>query len=190
MMTEALTSTRDRLVLNAARLFQQRGYHGVGLAEILAESGAPKGSLYHHFPNGKADLALAAADWAGGEMQRIMADAFEHAASFDDGATTLCFKLAKLFDLSGHRDGCPVSSTLFEGAANDAFRDRAAEIFAGWIGTVTTHGVRFGLSPDAAEMMAERLFMGLEGAWVLARAQKTAEPLRRLPRLLGHMPGA
>jgi len=53
-------TAKDRILRAAIRLFQQRGYHGVGLTEILAEAQAPKGSLYHHFPEGKAQLAVAA----------------------------------------------------------------------------------------------------------------------------------
>ena len=60
-MTDTARPTKDRLILAAATLFRTRGYHGVGLADVLAEAKAPKGSLYHHFPNGKSDLALAAA---------------------------------------------------------------------------------------------------------------------------------
>lgn len=53
-------TTRERILRAAIRLFQQRGYHGTGLTEILAEAEAPKGSLYHHFPEGKAQLGVAA----------------------------------------------------------------------------------------------------------------------------------
>lgn len=55
-------TSRARIVRAAIRLFQQRGYHGVGLSEILAQAHAPKGSLYHHFPGGKAQLAIAAVE--------------------------------------------------------------------------------------------------------------------------------
>jgi TetR/AcrR family transcriptional repressor of lmrAB and yxaGH operons len=60
-VTEAVAvhPTRLRLLQVATRLFQQRGYHAVGLAEILALSETPKGSLYHHFPGGKQELAEA-----------------------------------------------------------------------------------------------------------------------------------
>lgn len=51
--------TRLRLISVATRLFQQRGYHAIGLSEILALSETPKGSLYHHFPGGKPELAEA-----------------------------------------------------------------------------------------------------------------------------------
>ena len=54
-MTDRPLSTKERLVRTACALFRQRGYSGVGVAEILTAAQAPKGSLYHHFPNGKSD---------------------------------------------------------------------------------------------------------------------------------------
>lgn len=57
---EAQPPTRERILRAAIRLFQQRGYHGTGLSEVLADAEAPKGSLYHHFPEGKAQLGVAA----------------------------------------------------------------------------------------------------------------------------------
>lgn len=174
-------STRERLVMNAALLFQQRGYHGVGVAEILEASGAPKGSLYHHFPNGKADLAVAAAEWASAGLLQIIEDAFGPAESFEDGATTLCYKLAKLFDLSDHWLGCPISSTLFEGPSNDRFREAAAQIFETWIEAVAAHGQRLGLSEDEAARRSEAVWIGLQGAWTLSRARRGSDPLRRVP---------
>ncbi|MBO6716901.1 MAG: TetR/AcrR family transcriptional regulator [Rhizobiaceae bacterium] len=60
--------TRDRLVRSAVILFQQRGYHATGIAEILHHAEVPKGSLYHHFPGGKESLAAAALDWLTEEM--------------------------------------------------------------------------------------------------------------------------
>lgn len=55
-------TARDRILRAAIRLFQERSYHGVGLSEILAEARAPKGSMYHHFPRGKSQLAIAAVE--------------------------------------------------------------------------------------------------------------------------------
>lgn len=56
---QALSDTRSRILQSAVLLFRQRGYHGVGLNDILTAARAPKGSLYHHFPGGKAELAVA-----------------------------------------------------------------------------------------------------------------------------------
>jgi len=64
--------TRDRLIRAAVTLFQSRGYHGTGIADILARADAPRGSLYHHFPGGKEQIAAAAMDWLREEVARFL----------------------------------------------------------------------------------------------------------------------
>lgn len=185
-MTTSALPTKDRLIRAAAQLFRSRGYHGVGLNDLLSEAAAPKGSLYHHFPNGKADLALAAATWASDEMLRVIAASFAGAESFDDGAKTLCFKLAKLFDLTGQQDGCPIGSTLFEGPGNAEFLRHAERCYDGWIDEVQDQGTRFGLEKTLARQHAEHLFLLIQGGWQLARARQNSDVLRDLTGLLPH----
>lgn len=175
--------TKDRLIQSAATLFRTRGYHGVGLADLLADAQAPKGSLYHHFPNGKSDLALAAATWASDGMLRVIAASFDGAETFESGATTLCFKLAKLFDVSGW-DTCPIASTLFEGPDNTAFREHARHIYDGWIAEVHDHATRLGLSDEDAQRTSERVFVLIQGGWSLARARGSSDILRDLRHML------
>lgn len=181
-MTQRPLPTKDRLIRTAAQLFQRRGYHGVGLSELLAEAEAPKGSLYHHFPNGKSDLALASATWASDQMLRLIAASFEPAESFHAGMEALCGKVAKLFDKSGQWDGCPISSTLFEGPDNAAFRAHARHLFEGWITEGAHHARRFGLGDP--QKTAETMFILLQGGWMLARARQSSDVLRRLPEML------
>ncbi|QBF33495.1 TetR/AcrR family transcriptional regulator [Thalassococcus sp. S3] len=178
-------STKDRLIRTAARMFHSHGYHGVGLTELLSAAGAPKGSLYHHFPNGKSDLALAAATWASDGMLRLIAASFEPAESFQAGFTTLCHKLAKLLDLSNQSDGCPVTGILFDGPDNAAFRAHAAHLFDGWIREGAHHAERFGIPKESARRQGEHMFMLLEGGWLLARARRDSDVLRSLPEHLG-----
>lgn len=52
--------SREKILAAATRLFQLQGYYGTGLNQIIKESGAPKGSLYYHFPDGKEQLAIEA----------------------------------------------------------------------------------------------------------------------------------
>jgi AcrR family transcriptional regulator len=176
--------TKDRLIRSAADLFRNRGYHGVGLTELLSAAKAPKGSLYHHFPNGKSDLALAAATWSSDQMLRLIAESFEPADSFETGATTMCHKLAKLFDLAGKWSGCPVSATLFEGPDNDAFHAHASHLFEGWIAEVEHHARRLGIPPDTAPALAEHFYILLQGGWQLARVRRDSNVLRALS---GHL---
>ncbi len=182
-MTKPALPTKDRLIQSAAHLFRTRGYHGVGLADLLTDAKAPKGSLYHHFPNGKSDLAIAAATWASDGMLRVIAASFDGADTFEDGATTLCYKLAKLFDLSGW-DTCPIASTLFEGPDNTRFRDHAKHIYDGWIAEVQVHAARLGLSEEEAQRKSERVFVLIQGGWTLARARHSSEILRDLRHML------
>lgn len=183
MLTPALP-TKDRLIQSAATLFRTRGYHGTGLNDLLAEANAPKGSLYHHFPNGKSDLALAAATWASDELLRVFAVSFAEADTFEAGATTLCHKLAKLFDKSGQWDACPIASTLFEGPDNSEFRDHAQRLYEGWISEIHDHAARFGLNQQDAQTKSENLFILLQGGWMLARARRSSDVIRALPAYL------
>lgn len=177
-------STRERLVVTAARLFRQKGYHGTGLAEVLAQSQAPKGSLYHHFPAGKSDLARAAADWTADMLVRIIDDAFAPAPGFAQGAATFCHKLARLFDLSDSADTCPIQALLFDGPDSAPFRAHAEALFDRLIGAVAAHGERLGLMPDQARHGAETLLIAVEGGWTLARARRSSDVLRSIPARL------
>jgi TetR/AcrR family transcriptional repressor of lmrAB and yxaGH operons len=179
-------STRDRLITTAARLFRQRGYHATGIAEVLAEAGVPKGSLYHHFPNGKEDLAAAAADWTTRMLEGIVDDAFTPAPDFRHGATTFCHKLAKLFDLTDSADSCPIQALIFDGPEGADYRAQAAALFDRLIAAVARHAVRLGQPEAQARDAAETLLIAIEGGWTLARARRASDILRSLPsRLYG-----
>jgi TetR/AcrR family transcriptional regulator, lmrAB and yxaGH operons repressor len=77
------TDTRSRILQAALLLFRRRGYHGVGINDILAIAKAPKGSLYHHFPKGKDQMAVEVIELV---TERILAMLGTEAAGAD-GAT-------------------------------------------------------------------------------------------------------
>ena len=182
-------STSGKLVAAAAELFGRKGYHATGLAEILAATGLPKGSLYHHFPDGKAGLAMAAADWTATALIRIIDDAFAAAPTYRAGATHYCHKLARLFDITAHDDACPISVLLFDGPENAAFRAHAETVFQRLIEAVAAHARRFGMSDTVAREQAETLLITVEGGWTLARARQKSDVLRSLPMRLFPAPG-
>ncbi len=178
-------TSRDRLVSTAARLFRQRGYHGAGVAEILAETGLPKGSLYHHFPQGKADLARAAADLESARILRHIDDAFGAAEDYASGIVRLCDGLADRFDRSGHSEGCPVTAILLYGPDEPDYRHHARDHFISWGNAFTSHAMRFGLDRAAAEDAGCRLQYAIQGAWAMALAEASSQPLRDIPARLG-----
>jgi len=176
-------TSKEKLAWTAAKLFQEKGYNGVGLSEILKATGLPKGSLYHHFPNGKSDLALEAAALAHREMARIIDDAFLPANGFSGGVATLFHKLAKLFDLMGKYTGCPISEILFAGPDHVEFREQSKKYFQAWIDQIAGHAERLGEPEETAEARGNHLFIVLQGGWTLARARQDSDVIRDLAKL-------
>ncbi len=85
--------TRSRILRAALRLFRKHGYHGVGITDILAQAQAPKGSMYHHFPDGKEEIGAAVvALIADGVLQMFdtVDPQLPPAAAVADVAATLC----------------------------------------------------------------------------------------------------
>src|SRR4051812_49001651 len=62
---KALPDSKKRMVESAALLFREQGYSGTGFRDVIGHSGAPRGSIYHHFPGGKSELAAETVRYAG-----------------------------------------------------------------------------------------------------------------------------
>src|ERR1700733_9978309 len=56
------SDTKQRMVQAARQLIRERGYHATAISDVLERSGAPRGSVYFHFPGGKPQLAMEAAE--------------------------------------------------------------------------------------------------------------------------------
>lgn len=187
-----MNETRDHkkaLVSAAIKLFRRHGYSGTGLNDILALSGAPKGSFYHYFPMGKTELGAAAVAAAGRAVSRTLRDtaaATRTTRAFLERYTEL---LAGWLEASGYQDGCPIATTLLEtapaepgiAAAGQAAYDDHAAIIAGVL-------KRDGLTGARAARAAATVLASLQGALLLARVHKSDAPLRAvaetLPRAL------
>lgn len=170
--------TRQRLVQAMSRALQRRGYHGVGLTELLAEAGAPKGVLYHHFPGGKEQLAVAAIEGAAahitGSMQRLAA---EHAQPLPMIASWLAMAEQQL-QRSHFERGCPLATVALETTAEDgAIRLALSEAFArirqGLAGLLAGAGVDAG----RARSLATLVVAAYEGALIQARVAGDCQPM-------------
>ena len=109
------SDAKERMIASAQELFQRQGYHGTGLKQILEDSGAPRGSLYFHFPGGKEELAIAAIAAASGPLQERfqgLAEAESPAQVLSIVADTLAWELEE----SGFEKGCPVATVALDAA--------------------------------------------------------------------------
>ena len=141
----------------------------------MARSGAPKGSLYHYFPAGKAEIGETAVRVAGETVRRTLAEIDAGAA--DAGALIQAYarRLAGWVEQSGWRDGCPITTTLLETATDEpAIRAAGTVAISGWIEVLGEALKRDGVAPDRARALARVAICAIEGALVLARVEQDA----------------
>lgn len=126
-------ASRDRFLLAAAELLQERGYYGTGLNEILARSGAPRGSLYHHFPGGKDELTIAALRTAGERLSASLAAGLESAADLAAGLRAFFDYFRNELRASEFRKGCPIAAVAQEvGGDHPEILAACGAIYADW----------------------------------------------------------
>lgn len=176
-MGNAATS-KDNLIRTAMRLFRRQGYALTGLQQIVAESGAPKGSLYHYFPAGKEALGEAAVTLAGGLVREMLEG---HAAKHADPAAFLrayCRTMAGWMEESDFRSGCPVATTLLETApASPSITAAGAQAIDGWIDVIAGVLERAGAARREARTKAQLVVAAMEGALLLARVRRSTRPI-------------
>jgi AcrR family transcriptional regulator len=173
-----VSDTRQRIVGTTADLFRERGYTGTGIKQIARESGAAFGSLYHFFPGGKDELAAEALRWSGAGYQLLVEAVIDAAPDYVTGLRDAFTGAAEVLEATDYADACPIETVALEVASvNEPLRLVTAEIFESWIESGTTRGVAAGLDRAAARRLAIAFVNALEGAFVLARAMKSTEPM-------------
>ena len=161
-------ATRDRILRAGVRQFQAGGYHGTGVAAILTEAHAPKGSFYHHFPGGKEALAVAAVAWLAAEVDMFL----DHLAASGAGGTAMALAMARHAAAGlGHADrmrGSLIAVLAAEAVPGSAaIRVALERAVAGW-----RDRLRAGFARDSAadpDDRAQVALAAIEGATVLAR---------------------
>jgi AcrR family transcriptional regulator len=176
---------RDNLVRSAMRLFRRQGYAATGLQQILALSGAPKGSLYHYFPGGKEAIGEAAVELAGRRVAETLEELAAQHPSPRDFVAAYCRQYATWMEESGFRSGCPIATTVLETAPLSARITAAAQgAIESWIEIVASVFAHAGMAPRAARERAELTVAAVEGALILARVTRSAAPILAVGRAL------
>lgn len=173
VMVQASQSRGDMLA-GALVLLRERGYSGTSFSELIESTGAPRGSIYHHFPGGKQQLAREAV-----EIAQAYGDAvFDRAGGDPVRALELFAETWRsgLID-SGFRSGCPVAGVV-TGLSDDnpELLGATAACFESWRSRLAAMLRQSGLSRRAAERRSTLAVAAIEGAIMLSRAQKDIRP--------------
>jgi len=171
--------TRERLVESTAELLRRQGYNATGVKQILAQAGAPFGSLYHFFPGGKAQLGAEAIRSSGRLYMSLVTDVAAAATDPVDAVRGIFAGAAQTLLETDFADACPIATVALEVASSDeVLRQATADAFEEWIDTATAYFVAGGAEPQAARRLALSVLSLLEGAFVFCRSMRTVEPLR------------
>jgi len=168
---------RGRMLDSAAEVLRERGTGGFTLDVVLARSGAPRGSVYHHFPGGRDELLVAGVRHAAGYITHLI----DKAAAAGD-VEALLEALAAFWrgslEGSQFRAGCPVLAVAVD--ARPDLTEAAAlvhEVFDLWRAKFTLLLTGGGVPQPRAGSLANVILAAVEGAIVLCRADRSLEPL-------------
>jgi TetR/AcrR family transcriptional regulator, lmrAB and yxaGH operons repressor len=171
--------TRTKMLISAAEVMRERGAAGVTIDEVLTRSGAPRGSVYYHFPDGRNQILTEALRYAG---DAITADIDDAAGR---GAKVLLRQFVEFWERvladSAFNAGCPVVAAAIGSAEDDVLlAAEAGRIFAHWRTALTWAFVADGFLESDADSLAVMSIAALEGAVVLCRSLRSSDPLRKV----------
>ena len=175
-----MTDTKDRIVGATAELFRLQGYTGTGVMQIVAEAGAPFGSLYHFFPGGKEQLGEEAIRRSGAAYGQLVPFFFDSTPDPAAATRALFEAAAETLEATDYADACPIATVALEVAStNEPLRLATADVFQSWLDGWATYLERRGrVDPERARVLAMELLGAMEGAFVLCRALRSPEPMQ------------
>jgi TetR/AcrR family transcriptional repressor of nem operon len=182
------SDAKERLIATGARLFHERGYTAVGVAEICEEAGLKKGSFYHFFES-KLDLVLQAIDRYAHNYEELMARAVATDATAREQLGAMLRGLYEKHRAQATKDGtmrgCPIGNLALELADRDeTIRAKIDSVFARWRESfehLLRRGVERGeFAIDDPARCAEILIAMVQGATLLAKTANDPEVFARL----------
>ncbi len=172
---------RRKMVEGAAQLLARNGLQSTSFAEVLEHTGAPRGSVYHHFPDGKDQMVGAAVDLAGDFLVTLL----DKRAGASAVAVTEHFLAIwrSVLAQSNCSSGCAVLAVAVASDSPDLL-GHAAAVFRLWRGRLAALLEQGGLARKEARRFATTLIAAAEGAVVMSRAEQDLEPFDTVAKQL------
>jgi AcrR family transcriptional regulator len=167
---------RALLLGGARQLLAEKGYAGMELRDVAERGRAPRGSIYHHFPGGKAQLAREAAELEGTTIRDLI-----EASLGERGLKETLTMFGEIFRrrVADHpeRLGCPVAAAALARPEDPELAATATAAFQNWERPIAAALLDEGVGRREAEDFAGLVISTVEGALIRARAAGSAEPL-------------
>ena len=180
---------KNRILMTAARLFQQQGYHATGLNQIVVESGTPKGSLYYYYPGGKEELAIAAIGLIRDEIRERISRFLAGIDGPAEAIQSLIREMAKEFDKPEYIIHCTVSlMTLEVSLLSEPLRLACMECVEDWERAFAEKLEQSGCEAEHSRKLGIMIQSMIDGAMISSLGKRNMEPLlyvaEQIPLLL------
>lgn len=179
---------RERMVFSGAQLIRRDGVSATGMRDVAAHAQAPRGSIQHHFPGGKEELVNEAVGWAGRYASRRIGRFL--AAMPEPTPSGLFAEMVRQwtdeYQNAGFEGGCPVAAATVDCAeSTESTREAVSAAFATWSGSVARALTDMGVPEARADALATLMISSLEGAILMARAERDVRALTAVATELG-----
>jgi AcrR family transcriptional regulator len=170
--------TRERIVVESAELFRRQGYSATGVKQIVTAAKAPFGSVYHFFPGGKEQLGAEAIRHSGKLYEQLIPVVFDSAPDLVTAIRAFFTGAAAHMVETDYADACPIATVALEvSSSSEPLREACADVFESWIAAGSERHEAAGITPERSRELTIAMIAALEGAFVLARALRSTEPL-------------
>jgi TetR/AcrR family transcriptional regulator, lmrAB and yxaGH operons repressor len=177
MKIDAALGSRDRMLEAAIALMRGSGLTGAGINEIVRESGAPKGSVYHFFPNGKVQIATEALTRYSGRVMAFIDEALSGKRQPDEKVKALFDAFARRVEEGEFRMSCAFGTVCLDLDADlEELRAVVASAFDDWVSLIARHFEFAG--SRRTKSFAGLVLTAIEGAYVRCRAERSSRPFR------------
>jgi len=182
-------SSKTKLINTASRLFQLQGYHATGLNQITKESGAPRGSLYYHFPDGKEQIAIESVQATAKVVSERIEQGLSMSADPIEAIQHFITQLAEQFQNERHTDGVPIASVALETSLiSEPLRKTCQTAYENFQNAFSQKLIDSGYEGKRAKELGVVINAMIEGAFLTSFTMGNTEPLhlvaKQVPILL------
>lgn len=180
-----MSTVREQILQTTSLLLEKQGFHGTGLNEIVKESGAPKGSLYHYFPAGKEQITAEAVLQSGQTTAERIRNGLTGSTSAPKAIHDFVLLIAENVERSGFASGGPLTAVAMETATQSERINSACREAYGTIESAFRDKLlESGFTKLKSEELATFITASIEGGIILSRTYHTADPLRLVAKQL------